>query len=263
MDQAQRRRLQKHQQQMRIIAKRRKQADVERRPGKRPPAPSNKVKHPLPLPDDIKASEYNYDCYIVGGGPSLTDFDWNKLDGKFTIAINRAYEILPESQIVYFTDDDFYQKHKKGMHKHKGKKYRGRLARQKVIDHPNVLEIQLQPQPSGWSDQFGELYHGSNSGYACIQVAAQLGFKNIYLLGFDMKHDGTYNKGKKNCKGTTHWHDGHRRIDPPTAYAMMLRHYSQMVPNVRKRNLNVVNVNDPKKTALTFFPVKTLEEVFK
>ena len=140
------------------------------------------------------------------GRPSLTDFDWKKLDGKFLIAINRSYEVLPEAQIVYFTDDDFWQRHKGKMIAHKGKKYRGRLARKTVIDHPDVLELQLQPKPSGWSDQFGELYHGSNSGFACIQVAAQLGFKTINLLGFDMKHEGTYVKGKKNCLGTTHWH---------------------------------------------------------
>ena len=263
MDEAHRRRIKKHQQGMRAIAKRRKEAAAANKTGKRPPPPSNKVPHPLPLPEDIKAPEYNNDCYIVGGGPSLTGFDWDNLNGKFTIAINRAYEILPEANIVYFTDDDFYQRHQKGMLAHKGKKYRGRLARQKVIKEPEVLELQLQPQPSGWSDQFGELYHGSNSGFACIQVAAQLGFKNIYLLGFDMMHQGTYQKGKNNCLGTTHWHDGHRRIDPPTAYGMMLRHYHNMAPQVTKRQLNVVNVNDPEKTALKFFPVKPLDEVFK
>lgn len=261
MDEAHKRRIKKHQEQMRAIALRRKQSQAVN--PQKPAVPANQAPNRLNKPADIIASEYGNECYIVGGGPSLTGFDWSKLDGKFSIAINRAYEVLPSADIVYFTDDDFYQKHTRGMLAHKGKKYRGRLARRKVIDHPDVLELQLQPQPAGWSDQFGELYHGSNSGFACIQVAAQLGFTTIYLLGFDMKHEGTYVKGKKNCLGTTHWHDGHRRIDPPTAYTMMLRHYNAMAPHVKKRNLNVINVNDPAKTALKVFPIKPLAEVFK
>lgn len=261
MDEAHKRRIKKHQEQMRAIALRRKQAQAAA-PNK-PAPPTNAVSHKLVKPADIIPATFNHECYIVGGGPSLTGFDWAKLDGKFKIAINRAYEVLPSADIVYFTDDDFYQKHEKAMLAHKGKKYRGRLARRPVIKHPDVLELQLQPQPSGWSDQFGELYHGSNSGYACIQVAAQLGFTTIYLLGFDMRHEGAYNKGKKNCLGTTHWHDGHRRIDPPTAYTMMLRNYNTMAPHVQKRNLNVINVNEPNKTALKIFPIKPFAEVFK
>ncbi len=258
------RRVRKHQQAIQAAAKRRRQAQNAK---KNPKAAAkatkvNQANRALPLPEDIKAGEFNNECYIVGGGPSLTKFDWKKLDGKFVIAINRAYEVLPDAQIIYFTDDDYWSRHAKGMLAHKGKKYRGRLAKRAVIKHPDVLELQLQPQPSGWSDQFGELYHGSNGGFACIQLAAQLGFTTIYLLGYDMKHRGKYNRGAKNCKGTTHWHNGHRRIDPATAYTMMKRHYQKMVPNVKKRNLNVINVNTPKGTDLKGFPIKLFEEVF-
>ena len=41
------------------------------------------VSHPLPIPEDIKADDFNKECYIIGGGPSLIGFDWSKLDGKF------------------------------------------------------------------------------------------------------------------------------------------------------------------------------------
>ncbi|KKL26556.1 hypothetical protein LCGC14_2394100 [marine sediment metagenome] len=265
MDPVQKRRVQKHQRAIQEAAKRRRQDQKNKNNPKaaaETAAKRNKVKRVLPVPKDIKASEFNNECYIVGGGPSLTKFDWKKLDGKFVIAVNRSYEVLPDAQIVYFTDDDYWSRHTKGMLKHTGKKYRGRLAKRVVIKHPDVLEIQLQPQPSGWSDQFGELYHGSNSGFACIQLAAQLGFTTIYLLGYDMKHRGKYNRGAKNCKGTTHWHNGHRRIDPATAYAMMLRHYQKMVAHAKQRNINIINVNTPKGTDLKCFPIKSFEGVF-
>lgn len=220
-----------------------------------------KVPHVLPKPD-IDAAQWNNEAFIVGGGPSLIGFDWGNLEGKFIIAINRAYEVLPDAQIVYFTDNDYWERHKVEMKKHKGMLCRGRIARRPDIVDPDVTEFQLQPQPSGWSDQYGELYHGSNSTYACIQLAAQLGFNKIRLLGIDMKHNGVYNRGKKNNLGVTHWHNGHRRTDPSTAYKMFMGHYSKMVPLAKQRGVEIININTSDKTALTHFPVKSPEEVF-
>jgi hypothetical protein len=264
MNEAQRQRIRKRQQQLAQARKRkaRKQQKVAQKRSKLHPAKQH-VSNPLPLPDDINAAQYNNECYIIGGGPSLIGFDWSNLDNKFLIAINRAYEVLPEAQIVYFTDDDYYQRHRSAMLAHKGKKYRGRLARKQVIKDKDVLELQLQPRPFGWSDQFGELYHGSNSTHACIQVAAQLGFKKIYLLGVDMKHYGKWNRGKKNNKGVTHWHNGHRRTDPAHAYKMMIGHYNKLAPEAEKRGVEIINVNTPDGTSLKCFPIKPFEEVFK
>lgn len=277
MNQAQRLKIKKHQQQLKAAAVRKqrnnKQSQLEARRAKNKKQQSQQVKrrkaagllstnNPLSVPEDIKAEEFNCECFIIGGGPSLIGFDWSNLDGKFCIAINRAYEVLPNAQIVYFTDDDYYQRHRKEMLKHTGKKFRGRLAKHRVIKDSEVLELQLQRQPFGWSDQFGELHHGSNSSYACIQVAAQLGFKKIYLLGVDMKHQGRYDRKKKNNKGVTHWHNGHRRTDPASAYKMMIGHYKKLAPEAKKRGIEIVNINNPKDTNLDVFPIKTIEEVF-
>lgn len=272
MNQLQRQRIKKHQQQLKAAAVlKKKRAEKQAARSKQQAKQKRKlrraagagVKNPLPVPEDIKAEEFNRECFIVGGGPSLIGFDWSNLDVKFSIAINRAYEVLPNAQIVYFTDDDYYQRHKGAMLKHPGKKFRGRLARRQVIKDKEVLELQLQQRAWGWSDQFGELHHGSNSTYACIQVAAQLGFNKIYLLGIDMKHQGKYNRKNKNNKGVTHWHSGHRRTDPAHAYKMMIGHYQKMVPEAKKRGIEIVNVNTPEGTNLKVFPIKTLEEVFK
>ena len=65
MDEAQRRRIKKHQQAMKAIAQRRKEQ------ARRAPANAkvvNAVGHPLPVPSDIVASDYNNECFIVGGG---------------------------------------------------------------------------------------------------------------------------------------------------------------------------------------------------
>ena len=152
----QRQRIKKHQQQLKAAAamkkkraekqaarnkqlEQHKKRQSQKARGGGPPG----VNHPLLVPEDIKAEEFNRECFIVGGGPSLIGFDWSNLDGKFSIAINRAYEVLPNAQIIYFTDDDYYHRHKGAMLKHSGKKFRGRLARRQVIKDKEVLELQL------------------------------------------------------------------------------------------------------------------------
>lgn len=231
------------------------------RNNKRLAAKNTHVPNPLSKPD-FNPDQYNKECYIVGGGPSLIGFNWTNLDQKFIIAINRAYEVLPNAQILYFTDDDYWQRHRSNMLNHGGKLYRGRIARKQVISDKQVTELQLQPTPAGWSDQYGELYHGSNSTYACIQLGAQLGFNKIFLLGIDMKHRGSYDRKKKNNKGVTHWHTGHRRTDPSNAYRIFMNHYQKMVPLAKERGIEIINVNTPNGTALKCFPIKTFDEVF-
>ena len=158
MNPTQRERIKKQQKQLKRAAARKlareaqlakKQQQQKRVKPRQPPRPLT-VSHPLPIPEDIKADDFNKECYIIGGGPSLIGFDWSKLDGKFVIAINRAYEVLPNAQIVYFTDDDYYQRHRSEMLAHSGKKFRGRIARQRVIKDPEVTEIQLQQRPQGF-----------------------------------------------------------------------------------------------------------------
>lgn len=256
MDEAQRKRIQKHQRQMKLLAERRKQQQAAAKLSQ--PVAANPP--PTPKKLEVDPSSYNNEVYIVGGGPSLTNFNWKLLDGKFVIAINRAYEVLPNADILYFTDPDFWQRHRAAMLKHKGVIYRGRIG--KKPDIKEVNELQLHRHPAGWSDVFGELYHGQNSTYACIQLAAQLGFTKIFLLGIDMKHHNKYDRTKKNCLGVTHWHDGHRRIDPPTAYNIMLKHYDILAKEAKKRNIEIINVNSPDTTELKVFPIKSVAEVF-
>lgn len=189
------------------------------------------------------------ECYIVGGGPSLTAFDWSNLDDKFVIGINRAYEKKPDLDIIYFTDPDWYDRHKDDILKLPAAKYRGRLQRKPEIVHPDVYEIQLVGEV-GWSDKWGELYHGINSTYAAIQVAYQLGFKKINLLGIDMKWRGR----------RTHWHSGHKRIDPEAIFTRMGANLCALAPEAKKRGVEIVNINID--TALTCFPVRTFAQAF-
>jgi hypothetical protein len=77
-----------------------------------------------------------------------------------------------------------------------------------------------------------------------------------------MKHQGKFDRKKKNNKGVTHWHNGHKRTDPATAYKMMIGHYNKLAPEATKRGVEIINVNTPDGTALKAFPIKSVKEVF-
>lgn len=190
-------------------------------------------------------------CYIVAGGPSLRDFDWSSLDGKFVIAINRSYEVLPNAQIVYFTDREFWEDHKETMLQHKGQLVRGVLNPNKEEKHPDVTIYQLSG-PTGLETEPGKLKHGSNSTYAATNLAAvHLGFKRIYLLGVDMKWG---DQGKK----TSHWHDGHRRVDAESTYKGMMTKWLTIVDPLKELGVEVYNANPD--SALECFPKCTIEQ---
>jgi hypothetical protein len=133
--------------------------------------------------------------YIIGGGPSLKDFDWNKLIGKRTIAINKAIVSYPNADALYWTDSRVYGWHKHEIDKFKGLKYTIRHH----ITYPADVKILKKGDKFGLNESKDSLCHGNNSGYAAINLAYLLGAKRIVLLGYDMHNDG------KNG----HYHDGY------------------------------------------------------
>ena len=215
------------------------------------------TKHPFIVPPEV-LEQYDHTCYLVGGGPSLVGFDWSKLDDKYVVGVNRAYEVLPNAQIIYFTDDDWWNTHKAALLEHKGQLIKGSLNLQRM-HHPRVAQYHLTGE-TGWEKGMGRLKHGRNSSYAIMNMLVQhLGFKKIYLLGLDMKW------GKKGDKSTSHWHSGHKRTDAESVYTIMTRNIGT-IPKLLKDNghedVEIISVNTPEKCDLKTFPMKSFEEVF-
>ena len=224
-------------------------------PGQIRAAQQKKIQQNLGYSLDPEIVEkYDRTAYIVGGGPSLKGFKWELLDDKFVVAINRAYEVLPNAQIVYFTDKDFWDRHKNAMLEHKGQLIRGALVPEREPYNEHVRMFRLTKR-NGYVKEKGCIAHGSNSTYAALNMlAAHLGFKKIYLLGIDMKW------GQKGNKGTSHWHDGHRRIDPESGYQGFMRNFDTLKKPLKEAGVKVLNINSG--SALKTFKQVTFEEVF-
>jgi len=161
-------------------------------------------------------------CFVVGGGSSLSGFDFGKLNGFDTIAINKAVEFIQNPTYFITTDYSYFLKAVLPIEKIKQKTqhtyfvanmeppYMSFQNNQVIDTRRNFVYEDLyqytgviqSSKITGFGSTLDEFSHGSNSGHCGIQLALLLGYKKIYLLGFDL-----------NTEGQTHFHQSYREID--------------------------------------------------
>lgn len=186
--------------------------------------------------------------YIIGGGPSLSNFNWDLLKGKRVIAINRAYQFYKNSDVVYWTDGRFYKWNKD------------------ELDLVTALKYTIQPSPNqigvnalkrgmrhGLETNPAMLAHGDNSGYAAINLAYHLGAKQIVLLGYDMG----------NISGESHFHDGYpvSATADETYEKRFMEGFPYMASLLKEHDVKVWNASSVSK--LTCFPKLTIEQALR
>jgi len=202
----------------------------------RAPQPANKTVSKNPLSERVHLPVGKVDkiwddevVYIIGGGPSLKDFDWKRLAGKKVIAINRAFQVLPEADVLYWTDARFYRWYKEGIDRFNGLKVTCRV----ISDNPgNIIVLKANSAPSiDMRPDF--ISSGNNSGFGAINLAVKLGAKRIYLLGYDM-----VSREKE-----THWHSGYDVSHNHSIYTKMTAQIGMLPDELKKLNVEVLNAN--------------------
>lgn len=189
----------------------------------------------LPIADVLADGEWSgQPCFIVGGGPSLSGFDFRRLPPGRTIVVNRAWESMPWARILFSIDSLYYRWAAK-----KPETDPRRFPGLKVwIDtygfpYQDVLLAKSRGE-RGLSESLElGLYHGSNSGYGAIGLAACLGADPIYLLGFDMDFAGP----------RTHFHSGYPMGTGRDKVARYIENFDDLAPRLKARGIRVVNLN--------------------
>lgn len=180
---------------------------------------------------DIEPFFLGETIFIVGGGPSLKDFNFELLKNRVVIAVNKAFLYLPFAQALYWSDSSFYDSFKKEIHEFKGIKVTKNPS-PKAEDIINVVETGregLELEPNG-------IRNGGNSGYAAINLAYHLGAKKIVLMGFDAKNG---------AGGNSHWHDGYGKkgASDEVMQRNWLPHYSSIVNALEERRVKIYNTS--------------------
>jgi hypothetical protein len=205
----------------------------------------------MTIPSHLSQPESN-SVFIVGGGSSLLGFDWSRLDGKNVIAINRAYEVLPNADIVYFSDPAFWREHGSRVVTHSGRKIYGvHHTRWDIVPEvPDIEKVKIV-RTNGLSKKNGEVCQWKTSLSGAINIAVQLKFKTIYLLGIDMQWDGN----------THHWHSGYKEQMGMNLFDKMMKELKSIAGQLRGRGIKVINLNP--ESALRVWKKMNIDDVLE
>lgn len=184
-------------------------------------------------------------CFIIGGGPSLSGFDWTKLKGKRTIGVNRAFEKF-DPTINFSMDTRFLAWLERGVYgldvRKKFRKSAAYIVWQctYIAQLPifiYIIKVHKMDYYTGcraFTDSLKNgIGHGDNSGYGALNLACCLGANPIYLLGFDMKHEN----------GKSHWHEGHPADQKEENVKKWIGHFGWAAPLIKSRGFRVINLN--------------------
>jgi len=198
-------------------------------------------------------------CFLIGGGPSLKEFNFSKISNEFTIAINRAHEFIKDPSIIFFIDEEgFYDELMKGGFGQEALKKFNISQSIKISLNisgrnygDNIYSIPISKNPEMTFDLKEGIYDGGNSGFAALNLAVCLGAKEIYLLGYDMKGDG---------KGRQAWfHDGYKRVGKERSYRDWIKHFKKVSHLLKQKGIRVINLNH--NSELRCFEFGKIEDV--
>jgi len=200
-------------------------------------------------------------CFVVGGGPSLEGFDFERLQGQGRIiAINRAFEWMPFADICFFMDgsnNTFYGHVKNGRLEpetlQKWEKFQGLKIYLNIVGRrlEDVYSVRSLGRVGVSNSITKGLYHGNNSGIGAIGLAMCLKANPIYLLGFDCKFNG----------GKSHFHGGYPMKMPESIFKQFPRDFSRLNRLIMKTKFKVINLNP--QSGIRCFPFKTIDEALR
>lgn len=194
-------------------------------------------------------------CFLIGGGPSLKNFDFSLLDDHFTIAINHSVIFYPNAKACLFLDGNFLDKNENEARKFLIN-YRGMIfcSFRTEYHKENGNAIPFYVNKDQVSNCFTRGIYGSRlSGMAALSLAIIMKPEKIYLLGYDLdecdknKHFYDEGKSKYNNEGG---YKGERVKNH-------IKSFKVYIPFKDK----IINLNQESK--ILYFEFQTLEQALK
>ena len=174
-----------------------------------------------PIIQELTTKFAGTDVFIIGGGNSLRNFNFDSLKGKNVIALNSAYKYVDENAVLYWADATWGgSNHDKGLFDHPSRfKFSSRINADTLIQ-----SNKLGAGGCHWLKKTGDYGYdpnvnnvrGNNSGTNAINFAINLHANRVILLGFDMGY----------VFGRTHFHDHHEQVTASRTYT------EQFIPSI-------------------------------
>ncbi len=189
-------------------------------------------------------------AFIIGGGPSFNKLvpDHSILKDKDVIAINSAVKFFPNALACVFMDMHWYQNNEERIRDFKGVPVVGAVDSELLFykERASHVSVLLRDGDTGLSKTTHKVC-GSNSGHMAINVAVNMGYSDIVLLGFDMDR----------LSPETHWHNEYIRRSNVDRYAsVMIPCLDTIVPELGETRVWNINRN----SAIKCFPFADLKD---
>jgi len=194
---------------------------------------------------------------IIGGGPSLKDFNRDRLRdlkaelGLRIIGTNDAYEWGPWVDICYYGDHGWLVTHAKN-----GtiREFSGPVVTNCVYTTIPDWVLRLKRIPKGLSKSPWMCAWNSNTGISAINLACHTGATKIVLIGFDMRL----------VDGKAQWHEDKRGFPPnETVYPRFLAGADLLSKMMPKLFPGVEIINATLNSAMRTFPIMSLKEALR
>jgi hypothetical protein len=185
-------------------------------------------------------------CFIVAGGPSLSGFDFERLEGRKVIAVNSSAYSVPDAPIIFFGDDRWGYEHAAQIDAMKGEivtvsQSGGGIRRAKLMK-------KIAPPPA-LMERRDALSMRRTSLQAAINLALHLDVARIVLLGADMKPAED---------GRTHHHRAHRWPQVPGCWDEMLDDLRGVAAELQRLQKEIVNTSLDSR--IDFWPKQSVDE---
>lgn len=189
------------------------------------------------------------DAYVIGGGKSLEQFNWDLIRGRHSVGCNIAFRLgVDVCPVCLFGDQQFFNQNREAL-----TKYQGLL----VTCLPAALTwgftwLKAMRRKARGLAVGNTLGWNSNTGAAALNLALSLGARRVFLLGFDMK----LTAGKAN------WHKFYGDKADPTSYPRFIQGFHFVKTDLPQvfPGREVFNVTDD--SDLNLFPKIGIREHF-
>lgn len=190
-------------------------------------------------------------CFILGGGPSLADFNMRQLNGAHVVCVNNSYRLAYWSEVLFFGDCWWFEAQRKALENFSGYiyttcQYDVNLPRRVHQVRHNLYEFGLSGNPH-------RLTWNMNAGACAVNLALHLGARRVVLLGYDMKQ----------VDGRNNWHDEHLTSRDPShnPYDEFLLAWPYIAEDAERFGLEIFNATPGSR--ITEFPVVDIDEFLR
>ena len=163
--------------------------------------------------------------FILASGPSLSTHDLSLLKRKIVMGLNRSFLTYPETSYHCVMDHRLFELYDKEL-----------LATRYLFtlkDRPWGIPMELLgTEGFSWDLEKG-VYSGYTISFVALQLAVYMGFREIFYLGLDLKHD----------KGNTHFfgHDFQSEKHETTEFPKMQKMLDHGAKTLRDSEVQVYN----------------------